>query len=113
MLKDLATSFNEMQDLAGKQELIRVLFDEIMLGKPRPEMLTEDEKMMHWVSTRQEDNYRDAEKLLSHLRRMTPSLFEEIQVSGEEGVNKPKVIFKPTGLFLLVTGGVKNPKKKA
>ncbi|MFH1348161.1 MAG: recombinase family protein [Patescibacteria group bacterium] len=113
VLKDLATSFNEMQDLAGKQELIRVLFDEIMLGKPRPEMLTEDEKMMHWVSTRQEDNYRDAEKLLSHLRRMTPSLFEEIQVSGEEGVNKPKVIFKPTGLFLLVTGGVKNPKKKA
>ena len=112
VLTDLSTSFEEMQDLAGRQELIQILFDEIMVGKPRPEQLTEDEKMMHWVSTRSEDDYKDAEKLLSHLRRMTPALFEEIHVSGEEGVNKPKVIFKPTGLFLLVTEGVKNPKKK-
>ncbi|PIR50710.1 hypothetical protein COU78_05025 [Candidatus Peregrinibacteria bacterium CG10_big_fil_rev_8_21_14_0_10_49_24] len=113
VLHDLAASFEEMQDLAGRQELIQLLFNEIMVGKPRPELLTENEKMMHWVNTRQQDDYRDAEKLLSHLRRMTPALFEEIQVSGEEGVNKPKVIFKPTGLFLLVTAGVKNPKKKA
>jgi len=113
VLEDLSSSFQEMQDLAGRQELIQVLFDEIMLGKPSPEKLTENEKMMHWLNTRQEDDYRDAEKLLSHLRRMTPALFEEIHVSGEEGVNKPKVIFKPTGLFLLMTAGVKNPKKKA
>lgn len=48
------------------------------------------------------------------LRRFTPMLFEEIQVSeGEDEMPIKKVIFKPTGLFLLMHKGFKTPKKRA
>ncbi len=116
ILSDLAGSFGRMQDLASQKDLVQILFDEVMIGKVFPE--EPDANLRYLKGVRGEVNYyedlKKAGELKDLLRRFTPILFEEIQVSeSQDNMTLKKVIFKPTGLFLLMNNGVKNPKKKA
>ncbi|MDO8469161.1 MAG: recombinase family protein [Candidatus Peribacter sp.] len=116
MFADLSQSFTELQNLAARQELISILFQKILIGKPLPKQPHEHTKAIHWMkgAVAEYEEHRDATKLKVLLRQFTPMLFQEIHVGkGDEDTPIKKVIFKPTGLFLLMTDGVRNAKKKS
>lgn len=116
ILSDLADSFRRLQDLAAQKELIQILFDEVLIGKPVPKEPHELAYYFHG-SEGEVAYYEDRKKaceLKDLLRRFTPMLFEEIRISeSEDELPIKKVIFKPTGLFLLMNKGVKHSKKKS
>ncbi len=116
MFVDLSQSFTDLQNLAARQELLSILFQKVLIGKPLPKQPHEHAKAFHWMKGAVADYeaFRDATKLKTLLRQFTPMLFEEIHVGdGDEDSPIKKVIFKPTGLFLLMTDGVRNSKKKS
>ncbi len=116
VLSDLSLAFQEMQDLAAKQGLIQMLFKHIFLAKPKLPLLPDKAKGFKSMrgAVAEGQDYQDTMKLRQHLKQFVPALFEEIQVcAGKKENPVTKVIFKPTGLFLLVTDGMKDTKKKS
>jgi site-specific DNA recombinase len=113
---NLSQSFTELQSLAARQELIDVLFQKILIGKPLSKNPHDHAKAIQRMSgaVAEYEEHRDATKLKVLLRQFTPMLFEEIHVGeGEKDSSIKKVIFKPTGLFLLMTEQNTNSKKKS
>lgn len=116
ILTDLALSFSTMQSLAAKQELLAILFQELFVGKQLPEKPHKHAAGFHWMagSVKDYELKKDAAQLKVLLRQFIPVLFEEIQISeSADEIPIKKVVFKPTGLFLLMTDGVKSTKKKS
>lgn len=115
VLSDLGKSFQELQSLAGQERLLKILFKEVFAGKLGPET-PDDAGHFHWMPDPQEeyDDFKKAKRLRTLLRRFTPMLFQEIQTMEEKTVNDApvkKVVFKPTGLFLLMVDPPNSKKK--
>jgi len=59
------------------------------------------------------ENEQDARRLNVLLRQFVHMFFEELHVGEKADALIKTVQFKPTGLFILMTDGIKNSKKKS
>ena len=102
ILKDLSGGFEEMRSLLARKELINILFKKIFVANIKKENV---ESPLHWVGkSRTAQRYeKEAEQLAIFLKRFTAHFFESVWAKRKSGnESKDLVLFKPTGLFLLM-----------
>jgi hypothetical protein len=116
VLGNLSKSFQELQDLAGQERLLKILFKDVFAGKLGPEKPHKFAGALHWMPDPNEDydDFQKAKKLRGLLQVFTPMFFEEIQTMEELGTSDSpvkRITFKPTGIFLLIVDQTSTKKK--
>lgn len=100
VLSDVTGSFERLQSLAAKQELIEILFSQLFIGE---EPMIGVKPLMPpaaYAHTTQSPEVLEAKELKALIQKFVPYLFEKIYVKQEMDILR--VSFKPTGLFLLL-----------
>jgi DNA invertase Pin-like site-specific DNA recombinase len=95
VLSDVSKEFLQLQDMSAKEELVKILFKNIFIGKiPIPTDHESHEDMMI------RELLPQAKELQALLQKFVPYLFSKIYIEKTQKILK--VSFEPTGLFVLL-----------
>ncbi len=100
ILNDITGSFERLQNLAAKKELVNILFSKLFIGEGYKEDSEYKPSVDFYFSKGSQESYTEARELKGLLQKFVPYLFEKIYVKKE--VDIVNITFKPTGLFLLL-----------
>ena len=123
LLTEISSAFEHMHNLMAQKDIIQILFKQISITRTTEQtdpfvfkslLLSLHKEYKDGVAKEEQEDTdtKTAIELLALIKKFIPLLFSEIQVTGGRGDNDPKVIFKPTGLFLLLHDDSEKNKHK-